>query len=1144
MERTHSASGPDFRATAAGSLLSFVTMAKSGVGRGLGWLAAGLVFLVSGWILSCTSSEKDKVVLEFNLDSTKLGKSDSLRFEIYNGKAPGPGEQVEPVQVITVIVQEGTQKVKITLSDKVQSDFSVVVIGFDSTGEARRKLFEFDDFNPDKDTPPAVLLAVITAANLDMRPGETRAPGVDLKPSDAADRRVVFTSSDSTVAAIVGSNRDSVKALKDGQADITVSAVVGGAKGRFRVTVNSSVRLRGVSAQPLAGLVGDTLAPDLDFDPSDATNTAYSLRSLDTGIVQVVGTRVVGRAAGSGKVEITVADGGHKDTFNVAIANPVIRLTAIGSKPLSGLIGDTLAPELTFEPDEAGDKTFGLRSLDPTVADIVGLQVVGRSEGRAKVEVTATDGGLKDTFEVTVSRVPIKVKGVQGSNLRGLPGDTLAVDLVWDPVDATEKAFSLKSLDTAVARVLDSRILGVKLGTARVEVASGDGGHKDTFEVEVARVAFDPDVLPITTLKCAPCHIPGQVFNFQDSLVLIRKGASALDRLQRNPDAPGKMPLKGSANGDLSPRQLGVLLDWLNQNVIPLTGMTARDMTLNFGDTAAPELAFVPANASNQVVSLTSLDSATVAVTADGRLLPLKTGTATVLAQSDDGGIRAQFKITVDPPSWEKNVLPITTLKCAPCHVPGQTFNFQDSLVLIFEGANAMERLQRDSLAAGKMPLRGSPAGDLSPSQKEIILAWLRTKVVPLKGITVADDSVLVGQSKAPVISFDPPNANNRTYVLETDDTALVEIDGVQYVGKATGTAGVRVRALDGGHVKTMQVKVKPVPVDSVAGVDTSGTIGDTVVPRVLIFPANAAVKTYGLSLPRASTVLQVIPARLAVVGISQGKDTVIITSTDGAKVGRLVFTVGPVLPRGLTAVDTNVVLLASAVPRLVWNPTNTSNKAFTLSIAPADTGIAALRTGNSILGKTLGSVVVTAQSVADTSLRDDFRFTVGPVPVVSISARAHPLMVHNTTISARSFITFNPTNATNKGFSLVSSAPTFLQVVNDTTIRALRLGATPVTVTSTDGAKQAPWNVTVIRTPFTGAVKNTIVLKCGACHFPGSVYPNWQDSTLAVGSSDRIVARINQPLSTRMPPSTQPQLTTTPDGGELKILTDYFSVP
>jgi uncharacterized protein YjdB len=906
-----------------------------------------------------------------------LGRHDSLRFEIYNDRAPAPGEPAQPVQVVTVKTPEGSNKVEIRLDGNVKPDFAVVVIGLDANGESQRKLFEFADFKTDPDVKPADLIASITGSDLALRTGQRRPASIVLQPADASDKRFVLASDDSGVVRIVGPAGDSLEAVAAGTATVTITAMVGGASGRFTVTVTDGpghIPVQGLSAKDVRALVGDTVLPDLVFDPSDATDQGYVLASLDTSVVRVAGDRLAALA----------------------------------------------------------------------------------------------------------------------------------------------------------------------LGTADVEATSAEGGFKAAFKVSVLPPAFEADVLPITRLKCAPCHIPGQVLNFQDSAMLVRKGASALDRLQRAPDAAGKMPLKGSENGDLNDRELAILLAWLRQNVVPVQGMSAADMQVALGDTVAPDLSWTPSDASNQVARLTSIDSAVIGITEDGRLYPRSMGETTILAESDEGGIRKQFKVKVLVPSFTRNVLPITAVKCAPCHVPGQTFDFQDSSVLILAGASSLERLQRDSLAAGKMPLRGAPAGDLTPLEKEILITWLKTKVVPLEGIDAADDSVLVDERKAPYLTFDPPEANNKSYALESTDTTKVVIDGDRYLGKAVGSATVRVRSLEGNHVDTFTVKVKPVPVDSIFAADTSGAVGDTVEPRVEIFPENAGDKVYTLSLPQASAIVRIVAGNRAVVGLKVGKDTVLATSRDGKKLARLVFTVGPVVPRGLTGVDTNGVIGQLVVPRIIWNPDNTTNKVFTLSIAASDTNVAALRTANRIQAKAVGAVNVTVRSAADSTLTDVFRFTVGPVPVTGLSAKAHT-MVCSTSVVARPFITFLPANATDKGFSLSSGAPARISVTNDTTIRALRLGLTQITVTSkANTSATATWNVTVVRPPFTGAVKNTFNLRCGACHGP-TTWParDWQDSSLVVTHRATILTRIGATDGTKMPPASSTQ----PTAAELRILRDWLNI-
>lgn len=954
-------------------------MTKPSFSSKSGWFVSGLLLLLPVILLSCLTEKKDDVyVVSFKLDSNQLGQTDSLRFEIYNGKAPALGDSTRPVQIITVRTPKGVQTVEIKLSDKVNSDFSVVVIGIDSSGVVQRKLFEFADFGTEKDAKPTLLLSVVSGNDLDFFTGEARAPAITVLPADAADKSVVLSSGDTSVVRVAGANKDTLKAVGEGRAIITITARSGGAQGRF--------------------------------------------------------------------------------TVNVKTAPVGIRLKGIASKALRGLVGDTLVPELTFDPADATDRGFTLRSLDTTMAVAVGNKIVTR-----------------------------------------------------------------------------------KLGTGRVEVTATDGGARDTFDVAVVRAGFKLDVLPITSLKCNPCHIPGQVFDFQDSLVLIRKGSQALDRLRRHPDAAGKMPLKGAPNGDLSPRELAILLDWLGRNVVPLTGFAAKDMQMNLGDTSAPDLAWTPADASNQVFTLTSIDSAVVSITSDNRLLPLKVGQATVLAESDEGRIKAQFKVNVAPPSFNRNILPITTIKCAPCHVPGQIFNFQDSSLLILEGTDAMARLQRDSLAAGKMPLRGAPNGDLTPHQKSVLLAWLTLNVIPLKGIAVGDDSLLVGQQKAPNIVYDPPNANNKAYFLASTDTAKVGIDGDQYFGREVGSAQVEVRALDGNHLKIITVKVKPVPVDSLAAHDTLGAIGDTVFPRVEFFPASATSPDHVLSLLRVSTVVAVAAGGKSVVGLSVGKDTVVASTPDGRVKSRLVFTVGPVLPRKLVIRDTNTVIAGLVTPTLVWTPANTTTRTFTLSIAPADTNIAAVR-GVQVLGKALGKVSVVGTSTEDPAVKDTFGFTVGPVPVISLTMAAST-QICSTVVNGRSFIGFNPANATNKKFllSLVPVSPARLRLVSDTTIQSLRTGPATVTVrAASDTSIKATWSVNVVRPSFT-PIKNITAAKCINCH-SATVQPslNWQEEAKVVLFRLSIKDRITVAATgTRMPPSTEPQLT----AAELKALYDWVNI-
>ena len=65
-------------------------------------------------------------------------------------------------------------------------------------------------------------------------------------------------------------------------------------------------------------------------------------------------------------------------------------------------------------------------------------------------------------------------------------------------------------------------------GKAKIVAATVDGDLRDTIGFTVALSNFNQDIKPITSSKCAPCHIPPATFNWTDSAQLVRKGPVAM----------------------------------------------------------------------------------------------------------------------------------------------------------------------------------------------------------------------------------------------------------------------------------------------------------------------------------------------------------------------------------------------------------------------------------------------------------------------------------------------------------------------------------------------------------------------------------------------------------------------------------------
>jgi hypothetical protein len=95
------------------------------------------------------------------------------------------------------------------------------------------------------------------------------------------------------------------------------------------------------------------------------------------------------------------------------------------------------------------------------------------------------------------------------------------------------------------------------------------------------------------------------------------------------------------------------------------------------------------------------------------------------------------------------------------------------------------------------------------------------------------------------------------------------------------------------------------------------------------------------------------------------------------------------------------------------------------------------------------------------------------------------------------------------------------VKIVSNRAVTA-KLGAATVTVTSVDGNKTAPWNLTIIRTSFTTGIRPIIVTHCGACHNSTHAPTNWADSATAVLNRLEMVRRMDLPVThaDHMPPS------------------------
>ena len=203
------------------------------------------------------------------------------------------------------------------------------------------------------------------------------------------------------------------------------------------------------------------------------------------------------------------------------------------------------------------------------------------------------------------------VSSVTAADLQMKVGDPLRdPTLTWTPANATNKGYTLTSLNTALLVISGNQLKAVAPGTANALVASTDGNKTDTFSVAITQPVVSISVADITMEKGDPDREPTVTFNPSNastktySLVSLNPTVAAV--------SPGKL-IHAAAAGTakfVATSTDGAKVDTFLVNVvIPVTKIQAMNMSLRLGDPGdSPNVTYSPPDASDKAYHLTSED--------------------------------------------------------------------------------------------------------------------------------------------------------------------------------------------------------------------------------------------------------------------------------------------------------------------------------------------------------------------------------------------------------------------------------------------------------------------------------------------------------------------------------------------------------
>ena len=215
---------------------------------------------------------------------------------------------------------------------------------------------------------------------LTLTEGETETLTATVRPDNADNRKVAWSSDKTDVATVDGSGR--VTAVKAGEAVVTVTTEDGGKTATCKVTVKAKA-----------------------VNVTDVTLDKTEIATVDGD------GKVTAVKAGEATVTVTTEDGGKTATCKVTVKAKAVPVTGVEVNPwaVTLSVSGTSKLSYTIRPADATNQNVKWESESPSVATVDSEgNVQGVAAGTAKVCVTTEDGGFKSYCTVTVKKAESK----------------------------------------------------------------------------------------------------------------------------------------------------------------------------------------------------------------------------------------------------------------------------------------------------------------------------------------------------------------------------------------------------------------------------------------------------------------------------------------------------------------------------------------------------------------------------------------------------------------------------------------------------------------------------------------------------------------------------------------------------------------
>ena len=248
----------------------------------------------------------------------------------------------------------------------------------------------------------------LDASSLELSIGDTYTFKATVLPENATNKELIWSSSDDSVVSV---DNDTITAIKEGKATITVKSKDGYKSSSAEITVVKKPSIIHVSSASLNEtaldlLTGDRYTLTATVLPSNASDKTISWSSSDENVATVKNGKVTAISAGQATITVTTKDGGLTASCIVSVTQKIVPVNGVSLNynELELSVGDSEDLIAKVLPTNATNKEVIWSSTDDEVASVdENGKATALKVGETMIIVTTVDGGYKDYCIIKVA---------------------------------------------------------------------------------------------------------------------------------------------------------------------------------------------------------------------------------------------------------------------------------------------------------------------------------------------------------------------------------------------------------------------------------------------------------------------------------------------------------------------------------------------------------------------------------------------------------------------------------------------------------------------------------------------------------------------------------------------------------------------